>query len=285
MEALKRIAAVNDISGVGKCSITVALPVISASGVECALLPTALLSTHTGGFEGYTFKDLTDEMLPIAQHWKNEKIPFDGVYSGYLATAEQAKTLEAVIELLATPATKIIVDPVMADNGEYYCNHGDEMCAGFKRLCARADIITPNITEAALLTGLPYKNAPHNAEYIDALLGGLGALCHGIIAITGVSFDNKSLGVVALDSKTGERCFFSRPTAPGVFCGTGDIFASAFSALMLRGAGLSAATETAVSLVGDSIERTVLRNDPRRMGVDFEGALAAYVSKVAAMFA
>jgi len=284
MKELKRIAAIHDISGLGKCSLTVALPVISASGVECSCIPTALLSTHTGGFTGYTFRDLSDELLPIAGHWKREGIVFDGIYSGYLASAEQGRMLESVIDILADESTKIIVDPVMADNGEYYCNHGREMCLAFRRLCARADIITPNVTEAALLTDNEYFEGPHDDEYIDRLFRGLEKYCSGIIAITSIRSKSGMVGVAALNTRTGERYVAERPVSPGVFYGTGDLFASAFAALTIRGAGLSDAIGTALSLVGDSIDRTVRRGTPRKLGVDFEGALPNYVNAVGRLF-
>jgi len=284
MEELKRIAAIHDISGVGKCSLTVALPVISASGVECACMPTALLSTHTGGFKGFTFKDLSDEMLPIARHWKQEGIQFDGIYSGYLASAKQAETLEEIIDILASEKTKIIVDPVMADNGKYYSNLGPDMCLAFRRLCGRADIITPNITEAALLTDLPYREGPHDSGYIGTLIGGLTKLCSGIVVITGVRPAKDKVGVYAVDTQTGEKCLCLSLAKEGIFCGTGDIFASAFAALMLRGAGLKDAADTAISLVSESIERTVERGMPRRNGVDFEGALPKYIKRVSELF-
>ena len=284
MEDLKRIAAIHDISGVGKCSLTVALPVISASGVECAALPTALLSTHTGGFDNYAFRDLSEELLPIARHWKEEGIVFDGIYSGYLASSKQEEMLEEIIELISNENTKVIVDPVMADNGSYYSKLGHDMCLAFRHLCGKAHIITPNITEAALLTGLPYREAPHERGYIDALVEGLAKLCGGIIAVTGVCPDKERVGVYAVDIQSGESCFASGEAKDGVFCGTGDLFASALAALLLRGAGLRDAVETAVSLVNESIERTVVRGTPRRNGVDFEGALPNYIRRVSALF-
>ena len=150
---LKRIAAIHDLSGLGKCSLTVALPVISATGVECACIPTAVLSTHTGEFTGWTFRDLSDDMLPIARHWQREGVRIDGIYSGYLASPEQAELLSQTIDCIAAPDTLVIVDPVMADNGIYYSQIDERMCAAFRRLLSRADVITPNITEAALLAG------------------------------------------------------------------------------------------------------------------------------------
>ena len=284
MKELKRIAAIHDISGFGKCSLTVALPVISASGVECACIPTALLSTHTGGFNGYTFKDLSDEMLPIARHWRSEEISFDGIYSGYLASAQQADMLCEIIDLLSSENTKTIVDPVMADNGKYYSKLGNEMCLAFRKLCSRAHIITPNITEAALLAELPYHDGPHDNKYIESLVDGLSGICSGIIAITGVRPDKENVGVFAVDTRTGEKVLSLSHTQDGIFCGTGDIFASAFSSLMIRGASLTDAAETAISLVSDSIKRTVIRNMPRRNGVDFEGALPSYIRRVYELF-
>lgn len=285
MNDLKRIAAVHDLSGVGKCSLSVALPVISATGVECACLPTALLSTHTGGFQGFTFRDLTDELLPIVQHWHAEGVAFDGIYSGYLASANQARALEEAIGLLATAETKIIVDPVMADNGSYYSKQGPEMCAAFQSLCQRADIITPNITEASLLTKLPYSAGPHDEAYIAALAEGLSRLCGGVIAITGVRPEAGSIGVYTVNVETEESCLCLQPAQEGVFCGTGDLFASAFVALTLRGAPLRDAAETATTLVAESIARTVARGTPRRNGVDFENALPNYIRQVERLFA
>lgn len=280
MKKLKRIAAIHDLSCLGKCSLTVALPVISASGVECACIPTAVLSTHTGEFEGFTFRDMSEEMLPIAEHWQRENIEFDGIYSGYLASAEQEKMLENVIDKIKSEKTKIIVDPVMADNGKYYADLGDEMCVAFRRLCKKADIITPNVTEAAFLTDTEYCSAVHEDSYIDRLMHGLGSYCHGIIAITGVRPSENTVGIAVLNVSTGESHLMTRPAAPGVFHGAGDLFASAFSALLVRGASLKDACGIALSLVRDSIERTVKRGSPRKLGVDFEGALPRYVNRV-----
>lgn len=181
---LKRIAAVHDISGFGKCSLTVALPVVSATGVECACMPTALFSTHTGEFTGWTFRDLTDQMLPMARHWHSIGMPFDGIYSGYLASPAQVELLGRVIDELAGPETLIVCDPAMADNGRYYAGLGDGLRDAFRALFARAHVVTPNITEAALLTGEEYRPAPHDAEYVDKLFCGLERLGPKVAAIT-----------------------------------------------------------------------------------------------------
>ena len=257
---LKRIAAIHDLSGLGKCSLTVALPVISATGVECACIPTAVLSTHTGEFTGWTFRDLSDDMLPIARHWQREGVRIDGIYSGYLASPEQAELLAQTIDCIAAPDTLVIVDPVMADNGIYYSQIDDRMCAAFRRLLSRADVITPNITEAALLAGLPYE------------------------PVTGVRPQPDVIGNVACDCRTGEMYASMRPAHPGLFYGTGDVFASALSGLLVRGAPLSDALETATALTDESICRSLWRDTPRHFGVDFEGALPAYIRRVEKIF-
>lgn len=281
---MKRIAAIHDISGFGKCSLTVALPVVSASGVECACIPTALLSTHTGEFTGWTFRDLTDQMLPIARHWHSLGLRFDGVYSGYLASSEQERVLEEVYGLIADEDTLIVCDPAMADNGSYYAGFDHSMRDTFRRLCSRADVITPNITEAALLSGEEYRPAPHSLEYIERIFEGLAALGPRIIAVTGVHPGGGEIGTVVLERESGRRHTAMRPERGGVFYGTGDIFASAFAALLTRGAPVGPALEAASALVADSIELTYRRGTPRRDGVAFEQALPAYMDRVRGIF-
>lgn len=280
---LKRIAAVHDLSGLGKCSLTVALPVISATGVECACIPTALLSTHTGEFTGWTLRDLSDEMLPIARHWKSTGVEFDGIYTGYLATPHQAHTLEQVIELISGPDSLLVVDPVMADNGSYYSNMGTEMCEAFRHLIRHADVITPNITEAALLTGTNYTPDGHDEAYLTRMFEALAGFGPRMIAITGIRADGM-IGNAAFDAKTGETFRALRPVHEGLFYGTGDIFASSLAALLVRGASLQSALETATALTDDSISRSLRHNTPRRFGVDFEGALPAYLDRVRNLF-
>lgn len=281
---LKRILAIHDMSGVGKCSLTVALPVISAAGVECSCLPTALLSTHSGDFYGFTKRDLSDELLPIAQHWKREGVRFDGIYTGYLASAQQVELIEQILNLLATPETMLIVDPVMAENGKYYSGFDGEMCAAFRRLCTRADIITPNMTEAAFLTGHAYHPGTVTESEVESLLNALCALGTGVAAITGVLLENGEIGNAVRDTKSGKICFSTRKMHGGVFYGTGDIFASALSALLVRGAPIESALELATALVEGSIARSVLRGGDRRFGVDFEGALPEFLRSVQTLF-
>ncbi|MCL2342271.1 MAG: bifunctional hydroxymethylpyrimidine kinase/phosphomethylpyrimidine kinase, partial [Firmicutes bacterium] len=226
MNRQKHIAAIHDLSGAGRCSLTVALPVISAAGVTCSCIPTALLSTHTGEFADYVVRDLSEFMLPIARHWRASGLVFDGIYSGYLASPGQAMLLAEVIGALADKNTLILVDPVMADNGRYYANLDARMCAAFRALTAYADLITPNVTEAALLTGLPYQCAPQGEAYIRALFDGLFALGAKTVALTGVSLEAGMLGNAI--ARKGEAPIFAlREARDGVFYGTGGLFASA----------------------------------------------------------
>lgn len=280
---LKRIAAVHDLSGLGKCSLTVALPVISATGVECACIPTALLSTHTGEFTGWTLRDLTEEMVPIARHWKSTGARFDGVYTGYLANPAQAHTLEEVVDLISGPETMLVVDPVMADNGSYYSNMGDDMCTAFRHLIRRADVITPNITEAALLTGTDYTPDGHDEEYLSRMFHMLSDLGPRMIAITGIRAGGM-IGNVAYDAETGESFRALRPMHDGLFYGTGDLFASSLAALLVRGASLRSALEIATALTDDSIALSLQLDTPRRFGVNFESALPAYIDRVRNLF-
>ncbi len=280
---LKRIAAVHDLSGLGKCSLTVALPVISATGVECACIPTALLSTHTGEFTGWTLQDLSEQMLPIARHWKRTGAAFDGIYTGYLADPAQAQTVEQVLDLLSGPETLVVVDPVMADNGSYYSNMGEGMCAAFRHLIRRADVITPNITEAALLAGIPYTPDGHDEAFLRGLFAALSRLGPRKIVVTGVRSDDR-IGNAAYDADSGETHLCLRPSHPGLFYGTGDIFASSLAALLVRGASLTQAVNTATQLTDDSIARSLRHDTPRRFGVDFEGALPAYIRRVGNLF-
>ena len=281
---LKRIAAVHDLSGFGKCSLTVALPIVSASGVECACIPTALLSTHTGGFTDWTFCDLSQQIVPIAKHWNKVGVKFDGVYSGYLASPEQGALLEQAIDLIRNDNTLVIVDPAMADNGRYYTNLDGRMAACFRSLIAKADVITPNITEARFLTGERYCAGTQEPDFVEKLLDGLTRLGPRIVAVTGVSLEVGSVGIVARDNLSGERCSVMGSAHDGTFHGAGDVFASAFAALLVRGASLGDALSAAQSLTAAAIERTEAHGTPRHFGLDFEGALPQYIDRISKMF-
>lgn len=278
---MKRLAAIHDLSGLGKCSITAALPIVSASGVECCCIPTALLSTHTGGFEGWTFKDLSEEMLPIARHWHDLDMHFDAVYSGYLASKEQGELLSESIKLLSDENTLVIVDPAMADNGKYYVNLDETMADCFRSIIGMANVITPNITEACFLTGTEYCSGPHSDEFTDGLIEKLFAMGPDTVVITGVLSANGEVGVVGRDARSGKRSVHMSPVRNGMFHGSGDVFASAFSALLTRGFDFESALEISESFVSDCVLRTERRCGAGNYGLDFEAALPDYIMNIA----
>lgn len=281
---LPRMAAIHDLSGMGKCSLTVALPIVSATGVECCCIPTALLSTHTGGFTDWTFTDLSGDMVPIAEHWHGLGLEFDAIYSGYLASPVQGKLLERVIELLRGENTLVVVDPAMADNGKYYANLGGEMTECFRGLIKKADIITPNITEACFLTDMEYKHGVHDMSYVTELIDRLSELGPSFVAVTGVSIEAEKVGIVARDNRSGKMCSVMKTVLDGMFHGSGDVFASAFAALLTRGASLENALNAAEEFVTAAIERTAVRATPRQYGLDFEGVLPDYIRMCSELF-
>ena len=222
--------------------------------------------------------------MPIAEHWNKLGVHFDAIYSGYLASEAQGKLLEHTIELLRSDDTLVIVDPAMADNGRYYTNLDDSMAACFRRLIAKADIITPNITEACFLTGTEYRTAPHRECFVTELIDKLSALGSRVVAVTGVSLEKGKVGIVARDNGTGKTSIVMNETRDGMFHGSGDVFASAFAALLTRGAALEDALRLAEDYVAACIERTAVRDTPRHYGLDFEGALPEYIKSLDKLF-
>ncbi len=269
----KRVAAIHDISGFGKCSLTVALPVISAAGIEVSVIPTAVLSTHTGGFTGFTYRDLTDDILPIANHWCTLGLKFDALYSGFLGSFEQIDMMEKVFDRLRSDETLIMVDPVMADDGALYKVFPDNFPDGMRKLCAHAHIIVPNITEAALLTRQIYREGPYTREYIENMLKELAALGPQRVVLTGVYFDEHSLGAAAYDAQTGTVDYAFAQRIQGSYHGTGDVFASALLSAVLRGFPLAESAQIAVDFTTESIRRTQKAGTDVRFGVNFEEGL------------
>lgn len=228
--ANNRILTIQDISCVGQCSLTVALPIISACGIECAVLPSAVLSTHTAGFTGFTCRDLTDDIPAIQAHWEQENIRFDAVYTGYLGSTKQIAYVADIFDSLCPDGLKI-VDPAMADNGKLYPAFDDAYVEAMKTLCGKADYLLPNITESCFLTGMEYRTE-YDKEYIDSLLSGLTALgCKNVI-LTGVSYTPGRTGVVVLEN--GSYAYYEHELLPNSCHGTGDIYASAFVGALAR---------------------------------------------------
>lgn len=271
--AYKKILTIQDISCVGQCSLTVALPILSASGLETCILPSAVLSTHTGGFKGYTFRDLTDDIPGIADHWESEGIRFDAVYTGYLGSARQIGYVKDIISRLSAENGVSIVDPAMADNGRLYAGFDDSFVEAMKELVFSADIILPNITEACLLTGTEYRES-YDRDYIDALLESLESAGASTVILTGVSYSPETTGVL-VDEK-GRRSYYEhRKIAKGCH-GTGDIYASAFVGAMMGGRTLFESAKIAADYTVLCIEKT--QGDPSHWyGVKFEQALPDYI--------
>lgn len=228
----KRILTVQDISCVGQCSLTVALPIISACGVEASVLPSAVLSTHTAGFEGYTFRDLTEDMPMIKKHWVSEGIQFDAIYTGYLGSSKQIDYVQELFEEVSKDACIKIVDPAMADNGKLYPGFDMEFVERMKKLCAQADYIIPNVTEACLLAGTEYREN-HDSIYIQDLIKKLELIgCNNII-FTGVSYSAANTGVVVVEN--GKIAYYEHQKLSNGCHGTGDIYSSAFVGALMRG--------------------------------------------------
>lgn len=275
----KRVLAIHDISAFGKCSLTVALPIISAAGVETTILPTAVLSTHTGGFTDFTYRDLTEDVMPIYNHWKTLPIKFDAVYSGFLGSFEQIDLMADIFTDLKKTGAKIIVDPVMADNGKLYTIFPNTFPAGMSKLCAMADVVMPNITESTLMLGAEYKALPYSEDYVNELLQGLKKLGAKNIVLTGVSFKDGELGTATMD-EGGNVSYYFMPTIEGYYHGTGDVFGSAFTGAYMSGISLSKSAEIAVKLTHESIMRTKMAGTDIRFGVNFEQSLSGYIQNI-----
>lgn len=264
----KRIATIQDISGFGKCSLTVALPIISACGIEACAIPTALLSTHMGGLGRNTYKDLTDEIMPIAKHWSMLNLHFDALYSGFLGSYKQIEIVSQVFDMLKSSDTLVAVDPCMADNGKLYKLYDEEMVEGMKLLCRKADVLTPNLTEGFMLLNEEYKS-DLNIKEVKAMIRKLADFGCKYIVITGINIDD-SLGVACYDRKNEKFNFFGMPKIGISYHGTGDIFASVLISGLVKGINLEESALAAVKFCYQSIKRTFEMNIDERFGVNFE---------------
>ena len=267
----KRVVAIHDISCFGKCSLTVALPIISAAGIETAVIPTAVLSTHTGGVKNYTVRDLSEDIVPIARHWKSEGITADAVYTGYLCSKEQIYLAMEAARLISRKNTVIITDPVMADNGRLYSGFTPDYPDFMLKLCSAADIITPNITEAALMLGVKYREGPYDSDYINALLEGLFVKTNSKIVLTGVCFDEKKIGAAVYDGEN--RAYVFSEKVNGAYHGTGDIFVSTLTAALMNGRSLKASAQIAANFTAACIKKTMEDKTDPRYGVRFEAQI------------
>lgn len=276
---MKRIVTVQDISCVGKCSLTVALPIISAMGVETAIIPTAVLSTHTM-FSGFTCKDLTDQIKPICAHWKKEQFGFDAIYTGYLGSFEQIDLMKEMFEEFKTEGTLLFVDPAMADNGKLYPAFDEAFAKHMATLCAKADVIVPNLTEAAYMTGLEYREQ-YDEAYVKEMLRALADMGTRLCILTGVGFEEGKTGVMGYDSETGEFYYYSHIKHPTSYHGTGDIFSSTCVGAMMNGLDWKKAIEVAADYTSECIRLTCEDETAPGYGVKFETAIPFLLQKLA----
>lgn len=274
MPPQKRVAAIHDISCFGRCSLTVALPILSLSGIETAIIPTAVLSTHTGGFTDYTYRDLTSDILPIVEHWKSLALHFDAIYTGFLGSFEQIDILTRVFDELASPDTLLFVDPVMGDLGKLYTSFSDTFPHEMRKLVQKSNFIIPNITEAFFLLGRPYEPGPYTKAFIEDILHDLSKLGPSRIVLTGVHFDEAHLGAAAYDRIANQIDIVLAERIPGHYPGTGDIFSSALLSGLLNDKSLRRSVEIAVAYTADAIQRTQKANTDPRNGVNFEAGAA-----------
>jgi pyridoxine kinase len=269
----KKILTIQDISCVGQCSLTVALPILSACGVETCVLPSAVLSTHTAGFTGFTFRDLTDDMPAIRQHWIKEGIRFSAIYTGYLGSIKQIGYVADIFADTAAEDCVKIVDPAMADNGQLYSIFDMDYVEAMKGLCAKADFVVPNITEACFLTGMEYRTE-YDRAYIDTLIEKLTKLgCKNVI-LTGVSYAAGKTGIVVFEK--GAYAYYEHEMLPNSCHGTGDIYASAFVGALVRGKSAYDAAAIAANYTMECIRYTA-KVENHWYGAAFEPVLGKLI--------
>lgn len=275
---MKRIVTIQDISCVGKCSLTVALPIISAMRIETAVIPTAVLSTHTA-FKNFTYRDLTGDLPKIAKHWKQEKFNFDGIYTGYLGSIEQIDILKEFFKQFKTPDNFIFIDPVMADNGKLYAGFDANFVKEMKELCKMADIIVPNLTEASYMLEKEYKES-YSEQEIKNMLIELSNLGPKYVVLTGVSFKDNKLGVMSYNKETNEFFTYFKEKIPAKYHGTGDIFASTLVGAITNNNTLEEGLKIAVDYVWETINDTYKTNKKDAYGVNFETKIPYLINRI-----
>ena len=275
---MKRILTIQDISCFGKCSLTVALPLLSAMGIETVILPTAMLSTHTL-FKGFTCKDLSDQLIPITSHWKQEGITFDAIYTGYLGTEEEIDTIIGIIDAFRNDRTLVFIDPAMGDNGKLYPAFDEHYAKKNADLCAVADIADPNITEASFLTGLPYREH-YTEDYVREMLLALADLGTKMPVLTGVSLSEGKTGAMGYDTEKKEFFSYQNERVPAAYHGTGDIFSSVLAGAFVLGVGRADALKIAADYTALTIAETLKNPGNPWYGVDFEKTIPALVGSL-----
>ena len=266
-------AAIHDLSAFGRCALTVVIPVLSAMGIQVIPLPTALLSTHTGGFDGFSFLDLTDEMEKISAHWDELDLRFSSVYSGFLGSEKQIDTVIRFIDRFKTDDTLVLIDPVMGDNGVPYSTITRGIRDKMKLLARYADILTPNMTEACFLLDLPAET-----EFTEDMLHRLSDFGPDKVVITGID-NGEFITTASYDTQSGETVLYNRKPINKHYPGTGDIFASVLLGSMMSGMNLTDSSKFASDFVYDVIADTVKYNQPERNGVMLEKNLCKLINR------
>ena len=276
---MKRIVTIQDISCFGKCSITVALPLISAMGIECAIIPTSVLSTHTGGFTGFTFRDLSEDIPRISEHWKKYNLHFDCIYTGYLGSHSQIDHVLDFVKDFKKDGTLLFVDPAMGDWGRLYTGFDDDFPAHMAKLCAVADIVVPNITEATFILGEEYKTS-YDEKYVRSLLKRLCENGAKKAVISGISYGNGTQGAVLYDSEADEFYSYFAEHIPVEYHGTGDTFASVFAGALTRGMDVKEALRLAVDFTVQCIKATMSEPDDHSYGTKFETCIPYLIKRI-----
>ncbi len=275
---MKRIVTIQDISCFGKCSLTVALPIISSCGIEACPIPTAVLSTHTGGFEGFTFHDLTADIMSIKEHWENLNLSFDGIYTGYLGSIEQLKIVSDFIDSFKNENTLVFVDPVMGDHGKLYKGFDTAFAKEMVKLVKKADIIAPNLTEVSYLLGEEYNENPTDNE-VKEMLKKLSEFGAKTVMITGIKRGEK-LGVVSYERENDEFSEYYREIIHDTFHGTGDVFASVAVSVLVKGKSVKEAICCATDFVVECIHKTAVDKKNHWYSVKFEECLPNLIKRM-----
>lgn len=263
----KKVAMINDLSGYGRCSLTVAIPILSAMKVQCCPVPTSILSNHTG-FPVYFFDDYTKKLPEYLEKWGELGLTFDGIVSGFLGSQEQIRIVKEMIGRFKGPGTKVVIDPIMGDNGKPYATYTGPMCEGMKELVGLGDVVTPNLTEACILTDRPYRREGWKFEELLELAGEIKALGARSVVITGIVQGSFLANFVAEEGKKPVLCRTKRVGRERP--GTGDVFSSVVSAAVVRGLPLETGVRLASSFVKECIRRSEELEIPVENGVCFE---------------
>ena len=274
--AYKKILTIQDISCVGQCSLTVALPIISACGQETCILPSAVLSTHTMGYSFPSIRDLTPDVPVFQKHWQKEQILFDTIYTGYLGSTEQIAYVQNIIETMLVPGGKAIIDPAMADNGKLYPAFDMAYVEAMKCLVSVADVILPNLTEACFLTGCTYQET-YDQAYIMDVVSKLHQMGAKYVVLTGVSYEPGMTGVLIYDGETTD--YYTHPRIGKSYHGTGDVYASAFVGSWASGKTMGEAVRIAADYTCKCIENT-MDDESHWYGVKFETAIPYLISRL-----